>query len=267
MVSPRPVLLEKTMALLSAILADGGANTLETIAGGLGLPRATAYRSASSMTRFGLIVACGGGRYLPGVALAAASAAVPPNAVLARVATPFLNALSRRSGEVAHLGVLEADMVTYLVKTGSGPEAEFTRQGQQLEAYCSGMGKALLAHLPAADLDAYLDGGPFVMLTANTITRPDALRSHLEDVRRRGFALDEEEVAEDLRCVAVPLRDHLGQVRAAISISASRSRLPPTRTAVARRLLDHAARGIESRLFGSLERPGRWCGSMPFSGC
>ena len=81
-------------------------------------------------------------------------------------------------------------MVTYRIKTGQGAGNLFTRVGMQLEAYCSGIGKMLLAHLPEEQQRAYLAGGPFPALTAKTITQPEALAQELERIRAQGFALD-----------------------------------------------------------------------------
>jgi IclR family transcriptional regulator, acetate operon repressor len=91
--------------------------------------------------------------------------------------------------------------------------------GMQLEAYCSGIGKVLLAHLPKAACEDYLAAGPFVALTSRTIVDPDLLRAELANVRHQGFAVDNHEVAEDLRCIAVPLRRPDGEVVAAVSVS------------------------------------------------
>jgi DNA-binding IclR family transcriptional regulator len=233
--------------LLEAILADRGGRPVGAIARDLGLPQATAYRLTGAIVARGLLVGCGQGRYLPGAAVTAAE--VDPRTVLARTAAPFLRRAARRFGQVAHLGVFEGGMVTYLVKAGSGSAAPFTREGMQLEAYCSGIGKMLLSHLPDVEQEAYLAGGPFIRLTANTIIDPAALRAHLRQVRRQGFALDEQEVADSLKCVAVPLHDQHGAVRAALSISAPPARLGGSRLAVARALLQDAAQGIEQRLY------------------
>jgi DNA-binding IclR family transcriptional regulator len=253
MAAAPPVVLDKALMLLEAIIADGGQSTLGALADSLALPRATAYRLTAALVDRGLVVTCGQGRYLPGGALMSAFAAVGPRDVLARVATPILGRAARRFGQIAHLGVFEGDMVTYLVKVGAGGAAHFTRPGMQLEAYCSAMGKVLLAHLPAADLDAYLANGPFVRLTPNTTIDPDRLRAHLAQVHGQGFALDEQEIAEDLRCVAVPIRDRRGAVGAAISISAPPARLSGDRLLLARRLLEEAALRIHQRLY----RPAR----------
>ena len=136
-------------------------------------------------------------------------------------ADPVRRLQDREACRVVQLGTFENDMVTYRIKTGRGAGDFFTRVGLQLEAYCTGIGKVLLAHLPERERQAYLDTGPFPALTAKTITDPAHLRATLEDVRRDDFARDDEEIAEGLVCLAVPIRSADGTVAAAISASRS----------------------------------------------
>lgn len=88
----------------------------------------------------------------------------------------------------------------------------------QLEAYCSSIGKVLVAHLHAPAQSAHLAGGPFPALTPRTITDPIVQKAELGIVARQGFALDNEEVAIDVECIAVPVPGKRGVI-AAISIS------------------------------------------------
>lgn len=110
-------------------------------------------------------------------------------------------------------------MVTYLVKEKGLEEELFTAEKAQLEAYCSAIGKVLLAALPTSDFEAYLENGPFVALTGNTLTQPDALRKEIEDVRTSNLAFDRHEIRDDLFCIAVPVHDNDAKVVGAISIS------------------------------------------------
>jgi DNA-binding IclR family transcriptional regulator len=121
---------------------------------------------------------------------------------------------------------LEDGMVTYVVKVAGKTAAEgarFTRENAQLEAYCSGLGKVLLARLPADERENYLAAGPFVPLTSRTMTDTSTLRDCLSAVRRDGFAQDDGEVADNLFCLAVPVAGPEVAVHAAISISVERA--------------------------------------------
>lgn len=139
--------------------------------------------------------------------------------VLKAVSRPLLDSLAKRTGLTAHLGMLEDDMVTYLVKA-RGDANVLTQEGMQLEAYCSGIGKVLLAAMPERERERYLTSSPFVRLTANTIVDPEILRAALKTVRQTGHARDNGEIDPSVRCIAVPVRLD-GRVFAAISISQS----------------------------------------------
>jgi DNA-binding IclR family transcriptional regulator len=151
--------------------------------------------------------------------LAALRVHADPMAILVDAARPLLRRLARETRATAHLGVFENDMISYVVKEHGGGARLFTREGGQLEAYCSAIGKVLLAHLPDEEREAYLASGPFVALTSRTITDPAVIRETLSQVRSRGFAIDDREIADDLSCVAVPIEGPSGDVMAALSIS------------------------------------------------
>lgn len=142
-------------------------------------------------------------------------------------------------------------MMTYLLKEGDHHGAVISKPNMQLEAYCSGLGKALLAHLPREELDAYIATAPFVALTPRTIISADALRAELARVRNRGFALDRAEMFDGFICIAAPIRVD-GRVVAAISLVVTQMATPCRPTIYLARLTAAAAR-IESRLFGLRE--------------
>lgn len=234
--------MNKSAALLSAILADGGSHPLEAHACLLSMPRSTAYRTVRVFTRNGLLAPVGGGRFMPTLGLVKIAARMSQHQVLSAISRPMIRRLSRRSGATVHLGVLDGDMVTYLIKEERRVKL-FTREGGQLEAYCSAIGKVLLANLPERERESYLEGDCFVPLTPHTIISPRVLRAELAEVARIGFALDREEVAEGVVCQAVPIR-HEGAVVGAISISRISDRPCPGDLA----MLQQCAQSIEKQL-------------------
>jgi DNA-binding IclR family transcriptional regulator len=214
--------IDKTLSLLSELLGDGGGAGLPRAAERLGLPLSTAHRMVGTLERHGFLTRAGRGRYVAGPELLQLAAPSRATDALVAVGRPILAGLARKTRRMAHLGVLEGDMVTYLLKAASGSADLFTREGMQLEAYCSGIGKVLLAGLPGEEQDRYLTAGPFVSLTERTIVDPDALRSALVEASERDYAIDDGEIDADLCCIAVPVRDGMGQVTAAISVSSRR---------------------------------------------
>jgi IclR family transcriptional regulator, acetate operon repressor len=226
--TPQISSLKRTLAMLEAVIADDGRSSLSALAREIGIPVATAHRQVTTLVAEGYLTAAGGGCHVAGARLLSLLHRLDEKQIIANVAAPLLHELAGRVRSVVQLGTFENDMVTYRIKTGHGANALFTRVGMQLEAYCSGIGKVLLANLPSAEREAYLASGPFVALTQRTIVEPDRLRQELETVRLQGFAIDNEEIAPGLRCMALPLRRSDGRVLAAISVSqllSSRRRL------------------------------------------
>lgn len=249
-------MLDKTLLLLTETLAGKGARSLARISEDLGIPLSTAHRLVTALESHGFLIRAGRGHFLPGMMLIRLGTACHLNDVLTRLSRPLLKSLARQTGHAAHLGVLEGDMVTYLVKEALPKTHLFTREVMQLEAYCTGIGKVLLASLPEEARNAYLASGPFVPLTANTITDITGLRAELGAVGARGYAVDDAEIADNLRCVAVPLR-HDGTVIAALSLSVVTEVLEPSLLERSLVALRSCAQQIEAKLVT------RSTGSMP----
>jgi IclR family acetate operon transcriptional repressor len=211
--------LTRALALLDIAVRDNGTSSTLQLSEQLNLAPATAHRLMTALVDSRFLTSVDRGRHVAGPALRGLAPLLGEADWLCSVARPILRRLSRDVNVTAHLGVLQGSMVTYLVKESSPGDRLFTREGTQLEAYCSAIGKVLLANLPHSECEAYLQSGPFVALTAATITRADVLRSHLEGVKASGYAVDDREIASDLRCVAVPILWPDSSVRAAISLS------------------------------------------------
>lgn len=235
--------------MLEAVIVDNGRNSVSELARLHDVPIATAHRQVRTLVAEGFLAPSTGGRHVAGPRLLALLHHLDEKQVIANVAAPILHALAGELRTVVQLGTLENDMVTYRIKTGRGACDLFTRVDMQLEAYCSGMGKVLLAHLPAEQRAAYIANGAFVALTPNTIVDPDLLMAELNVVRTQAYAIDNAEIAEGLRCLAVPIQQPDGRVLAAISISQSG---PPFRIPDEHLLarLSAAAKAIEVAAFG-----------------
>lgn len=240
--------LDRAVGLLEAIVLDRGERPLTAIATTLGLPLATAHRLAQHLTHARWLVRSRRGYYHAGPRLTVLEQSLNKSVIAAGVARPVLERLARRYGCTAHLGRFDQDMVTYLLKVGVTPDDLFTKETMQQEAYCSGLGKVLLAGLRKDRLDSYLDGGPFIRLTANTIISETNLREEVALTRTRGYAFDNREISDEIFCVAVPVRDGAGEVCAAISLSFTNSDLEPAGCEAHIRSLQEAADHIRSCL-------------------
>jgi IclR family acetate operon transcriptional repressor len=218
--TPPNLSLHRAFAVLAAFDTPDAEASATEIAARTGLAPATAHRFLATLESLGAVMRGRNGRYRLGMLLADLGNRVTPPHLLAEAAEQPLKTLAKEFRETAHLGILKEGMVTYLVKASGRRNAEVpTKVDSELEAYCSGIGKVLLAHLAPAELEAYLGEGAFVALTAHTLTDPALLRLELEKTKARGFGRDDEEVMDSLVCIAVPVFDNSGRARAAISLS------------------------------------------------
>lgn len=249
--------------MLEAVIADGGSRSIAAIARDIGVPVATAHRQIVSLVEDGYLARHVRGRHVGGPRLLRLLGQLDEKEIIASAAAPVLHRLARELGCMVQLGTLEGDMVTYRIKAGEGAGNLFTRVGMQLEAYCSGIGKALLAGLPQRECEDYLAAGPFPALTPRTITDPAALRRELERVREAGHAIDDGEIVEGLYCMAVPIRASGGRVPAAISASRfGETDSTPNSGRVLGRLYD-AAREIEDAVSGPADQPASASAASP----
>lgn len=136
------------------------------------------------------------------------------------VARKHLVSLSARTGQTAHLVILDGKEGVYIDKVeGEKAAIRYSRIGRRVPLHSSAVGKALLAFRRAEELEAILKGYTFVVQTPATIRDKAALLAELERVRRQGYAVDDQENEPGVRCGAVPIRNHAGAVAAAISVS------------------------------------------------
>ncbi|MDX1762740.1 MAG: IclR family transcriptional regulator [bacterium] len=134
--------------------------------------------------------------------------------------------------ETASVGVFRGGKVIYIdVEETTESVRVVSRLGAALPAYCTSIGKVLLAFKQQGDIMAYLKETPLVAMTEKTVTDWETLSHQLAMVRRQGYAIDNEEYESSIKCIAVPVRDHTGKVVAGLSISGPAHRLPAPRIA------------------------------------
>ena len=210
------------------------------------LPKATLYRMCQTLVGQDMLTLDPEtGRYALGMRLVRLAHAAWTQASLAPIARPFIEALAAQTGRVVHLAQLDAGHVLYIDKrVPSKAPVMYSAAGRVGPAYCTGVGKAILAHLPPAELDAALAEQSFVAHTLHTITDADALRAELEAVRARGHAFDGEEHEPGIVCIAMPVLTPGGRALGAISVTGNGTRgdLPALEAAHLGALAD-AARG------------------------
>ena len=135
-------------------------------------------------------------------------------------AKPELTRLVEETGETAHVGVLrQGEVISLLNVEGKRSVRTPATVGRHTPLHCTSQGKAILAFAPPEQVEAALAGYRFTSCTHNTITDVSRFRTELALARRRGYAVDNEEFEPGLRCIAAPVRDHSGEVIAAIGIA------------------------------------------------
>lgn len=221
--------LERGLAVLELLGAAESALPLSTIAHHLALPAGTVHRILRTLVAQGYVEQDPRTRwYQLGLKILQLHAATVPAVRLATAARPHLCDLVQQSGERAHLAVYRGGAVVYIDNVDNTESlARYVPIGMQRPAHASALGKALLAHQSAEEIDAFLARHALTRFNALTITEPNAFRRELAAVRQRGVALDQGERRDDVHCIAAPVFDETGQVVAAISVAGTPDRIVP----------------------------------------
>ncbi|HEV2985517.1 MAG TPA: IclR family transcriptional regulator, partial [Vicinamibacterales bacterium] len=217
----------KALELLSVFSFREPRLSLADLAARTGIPRATAFRLLSTLEQSGFL-AKDHGAYQLGIKCFVLGNIVAGGLDLRETAHPHLVALRDSTRETTQIAILDHWQVVYLERMISPYPVGFmrSRAGAILPAYCTALGKTLLAYTPEADVDAWAATQKFPALTPRTITSARRLLKELRVIRERGYAIDEEERERGVRCVAAPIRNHHGDVVAAVSIAGPIDRLP-----------------------------------------
>ncbi len=165
-------------------------------------------------------------RYSLGGKLVSLGAVAASRFDIGRMASPYLKHLMQTLGETCFLGVLSKDEIVYIAKENCERTINTNAQiGSRKPVYCTGLGKAFLAFLPpeeSRDLMAQLS---FKKYTKNTVESVQKLREQIQEFRLWGYTVDDQEIEEDLWCLAVPIYDGYHRMVAAISVSGPKERM------------------------------------------
>jgi IclR family KDG regulon transcriptional repressor len=168
-----------------------------------------------------------------------------------READPVLKEVAQLTGETIHLATLDENTLVYLGKIESTKTLRvsmMSRVGQTAPTHCTGVGKTLLAHLPRSRLGKVLTQESLFRYTPKTLTRRADLDRELASIREKGYAIDNEEHETGVRCVAAPVRDNMGAVCAAVSVSVPTARFPDEDIPHYRDIIVQAAGEISRRI-------------------
>jgi DNA-binding IclR family transcriptional regulator len=225
--------LDRVVRILECFGPERTDLRLLEIAAATGLHKSTIYRLLEAMRAHRLLgFDAQSGRYYPGLKLFEIGSLAAARFALERHAHPTLEHLANVSGETAHLCVLDGADVVYIAKV------ECTRTlripsavGQRNPAYSTGVGKAILAFLSPGEIESYIASTPLKPFTRKTLTSASELKANLRQIAARGYAVDDQEREDGVRCVAAPVRGHNGEVVAGISIAGPTMRVTRERIA------------------------------------
>ncbi len=216
--------LDRGLDILEAFTLADPELTIGQIGERAGLPKPTVVRLLSVLADRGYVERVPGAeRYRLGVRTLEVGSVFLQSTSLEAEARPIMRRLADETGQTANLGILNLLQVVHIeVVAPDRPVRFWAMIGYREDAHVSGLGKVLLAALPARERDAYLRR-PRQQATLRTMTDPDVLRAELELTATRGYAIDDEESNVGVLCVAAPIRNGKGAVEAAVSISGPRA--------------------------------------------
>jgi DNA-binding IclR family transcriptional regulator len=212
--------IDRALAILEVLADDGPALTLGELAGRIRLPKSTVLRLLNVLQQHRLVARDSrSGNYRLGLKLMELGTSAASQLDFVERARPHLNRLMATTGETVFLSVLDGTEALVVDRVESPRTIRVPLSaGGRTPAYCTANGKALLAFLPEAEIDARLTRAKLRSYTRNTIVTISGLRNELRRVRAMGYAVDHEEMEEGLKCVAAPVQNLSGVVVASVGI-------------------------------------------------
>ncbi|WP_416841740.1 IclR family transcriptional regulator [Haloferax sp. DFSO52] len=216
--------VKKTFDIINTVQALDGAS-LTTLSQQMGMPKSTAHNYLKSLEEAEYLVN-DGGTYRVGIRFLEHGAYARNRMKIHEIAKPEIDKLAADTGELANLLVEEHGLGSYLHRARGDDAVQVEAHvGTRVYLHSTGLGKAILANLPAERRDEILDERGLPERTPQTTTNRYELLDELEEIRERGFAFDDEERLKGLRCVAAPIHSNSDRVIGAISISGPTNRL------------------------------------------
>jgi DNA-binding IclR family transcriptional regulator len=232
--------LDRAAAILAAFDPAHRELTLAALVARCGLPRSTTHRTAETMIRLGWLDKPKD-RYRIGNRLFEISSLAPIRHELREAVLPFLQDLYSAARTTVQLGVLDGTQILVVEKiAGHQPMPMLSNAGGMIPAYCSALGRAILAYSDRAVVDTVLGAG-LPARTPRTLTSPVAVLRELHAIPERGWAIEREEGNIGISCVAAPIFGPLGDVVAAVSVTGATKLVRADRVGPAVRLAAAAA--------------------------
>jgi IclR family pca regulon transcriptional regulator len=220
------VSLERGLSILSAFSGNRPVLGIADLARAVGLTKSTTHRYIATLVKLDYVQQDPDTKkYYLGPRVVDLGFAAIDSMELTRVAAPSLQALADETGYTVSMALCDGPDIVYVDRRRSGRRRTLLAMdlnlhiGSRLPAYCTSLGKAMLAHKDPATLREILDRTDMARRGPNTLTNREQLMAALAKVRSTGFAMNDEELAPGLRSIAAPVRDRTGTVVAAINIA------------------------------------------------
>jgi IclR family KDG regulon transcriptional repressor len=239
----------KAFTLLDAFIGDQKEWGVRELAKKTGYNKSTTYRLLSTLEALGALQKNDDDKYLLGLKLFELGNLVSIHKSLRKHSRIPLEQIAREIKETVHFGVLDKNQVLYLNKTESPQGLKVSTQiGSYQKAYCTAIGKVLLAFSPEKKLNYYLDVVSLEACTEHTITEKGLLLTELTKIKEQGYALDMEELELGLICIAIPVFNKQQEIIASISVSGPSSRFKLEKIDDYLKIIRKGAEGIEERI-------------------
>ncbi|MBI3949315.1 MAG: IclR family transcriptional regulator [Acidobacteria bacterium] len=240
----------RALTILEAVAQRSGGLTNSEISRRLEIPKSSASYILRTLEQEGYLRRDRHtGKYRLGLKVLNLSHRVLLGLDIRELALPVLRQLVERSHLTAHLAILDHGEAVYIEKVDAPGFIKMdTWVGRRLPIHTTGVGKALVAHLPEAEAKAILKEQGLRKMTSKTITAHSAYLRELEKIRAQGYAVDDEENNLGVRCVAAPVFDSLGRVEAAVGVSGTTSQVDKPSLPKIAELVKEAARGISEQI-------------------
>ena len=243
---PESGTLGKALDVLDVIALSDKPPRFTDLLGQIDQPRGTLHRQISNLVSEGLVAVNADHSYVPGLRLLKLAARAWSGNTFRLLAEPHIRQLHEATGETVHLGLMSGLEVIYLDKIESKQTVRMHSQvGNASPLYCTGVGKAMLARLPADDCAARAEQFEYFRHTPTTLHTAKMLLAEVEEIRATGISHDREEHEPGIRCVAAGLSDDKQGIIAGVSVTAPAFRIADDDIEKWQVLVLEAARAIE----------------------
>lgn len=238
-------------------LGKNGASSFTEIHTVLSIPKSSAFQLLTTLKSYGYVRHAGNSsKYSLGFRLYDLGTQAVSRLDIREEATPLLQDLMLKTGQMSILGIQDGLEGVYLAKAeGNQTIRIHSWEGMRFLLHSTALGKVLLAWQEEEKIDAFLQKADLVRFTDRTIIHPEALKRHLKQVRKQGWALDDQEDEQNIRCIGAPVRNIKGEVVAAVTICGLSSEMNGDRRKNLPGQVKETARQLSLKIGGKLSDP------------